>query len=227
MVDSRVGVSGEYFAGGAIERRFLDSRASVTVVVSDDAPKRIVGYAAVFYDPDIPESEYRIGPSIVERIRRGAFDRLLASSPDVVALYNHDLNYVIGRTTSGTLRLSADDVGLRYEVDVPDNEMGRTIYDAVSRGDVSGASFSYRPTDSRLTFEVESGPAGERTVIWLDDLSVVDVGPTALPAYPGTTAEARGDGQSAIPMAVDAWRSATLEAVRARLRYIDISLSQD
>lgn len=216
----------DYFRDGVVERRFLDSRASVTVVVADDAPKRIVGYAAVYYDPAIPESEYRIGASMVERIRRGAFDRMLASLPDVVALYNHDLNYVIGRTTSKTLRLSADDIGLRYEVDVPDNELGRTVYDAVARGDVSGASFSYRPGDSRLTFDVEPGPDGPRTVIWLDEISVVDVGPTALPAYPGTTAEARIGGSSVMPSAVEAWHRATLEAVSSRLRYIDISLSQ-
>ncbi len=47
-----------------------------------------------------------------EYINPGAFDRVLRSKPDVVALINHNANHVLGRTASGTLRLHSDTIGL-------------------------------------------------------------------------------------------------------------------
>jgi phage head maturation protease len=35
-----------------------------------------------------------------ERIQTGAFDRVLRSNPDVVALFNHDVDFPLGRTTA-------------------------------------------------------------------------------------------------------------------------------
>ena len=55
-----------------------------------------------------------------ERIASGAFKRILATKPDVVCLFNHSDNAVLGRTTAGTLRLSEDSRGLKFECDLPD-----------------------------------------------------------------------------------------------------------
>ena len=79
----------------------------------------------------------------MERINRGAFTEALAQAPDVVALFNHDTSLVVGRSTAGTLRLSEDETGLRYEIDVADTTTGRDLLTSVRRGDVNGSSFAF------------------------------------------------------------------------------------
>ncbi len=43
----------------------------------------------------------------------------MASNPDVRALWNHNADCVLGRTTSGTLHLNIDARGLAYKIDPP------------------------------------------------------------------------------------------------------------
>lgn len=101
------------------------------------APK-IVGYAAVFNT----RSDL-LGGFFVELIAPGAFDEVLTQ--DTRGLFNHDPNYLLGRTTSGTLRLSVDARGLAYEIDTPDTLTIRDLVVApIARGDMSGSSFAMR-----------------------------------------------------------------------------------
>ncbi|MCT7656157.1 HK97 family phage prohead protease [Oceanimonas sp. NS1] len=60
------------------------------------------------------------------------------------ALFNHDPNFVLGRTRSGTLALSVDADGLRYEIDPPDTQTVRDLVLApLARGDITGSSFAF------------------------------------------------------------------------------------
>jgi hypothetical protein len=89
--------------GRDIERRaFTEIRAT---------GRRLEGYAATF------GAEARIG-SFVETIAPGAFRASLAG--DVLALMDHDGGKVLGRTKSGTLRLTEDSRGLAFSLDLPD-----------------------------------------------------------------------------------------------------------
>ena len=101
------------------------------------APK-IAGYAAVFnMRSDL------LGGFFVELIAPGAFDDVLAQ--DTRGLFNHDPNFLLGRTVSGTLRLSVDERGLSYEIDTPDTLTIRDLVVApIARGDMSGSSFAMR-----------------------------------------------------------------------------------
>ena len=82
----------------------------------------IEGYAAVFYD-GTERTEFRLGPNMVERIHPGAFDEAFRDD-DVVALFNHDQSLIIGRRSAGTLRLSLDARGARYEIDEGETTIG-------------------------------------------------------------------------------------------------------
>src|SRR5690625_3155533 len=93
-----------------------------------DSP-RIVGYAAKF-----DRASGDLG-GFTEIIRRGAFAKTIQEA-DVRALWNHDSNYVLGRSKSGTLRLVEDDEGLRIEVDPPDTQWARDLVKSIERGDV-------------------------------------------------------------------------------------------
>ena len=73
-----------------------------------DEENKIVGYAAVFNQLYVDLGPFR------EKIAPGAFKKTIQEA-DVRALWNHDPNFVLGRTKSGTLKLQEDDKGLAIE----------------------------------------------------------------------------------------------------------------
>lgn len=129
------------------------------------------GYAARF------DSRSQNLGGFVERIAPGAFKQTLQEA-DVRGLFNHDPNYVLGRNRAGTLRMHEDDVGLAYEIDLPNTSAGRDVAELLRRGDVSGSSFGFRMIDEEWG-ETDSG-FPERTV---KVAALRDVGPVTFPAY--------------------------------------------
>ena len=153
----------------------------------DGTAEKISGYAAVFFDPAKPGTEYEMWPGYRERVAAGAFADVLGQ--DVRGLFNHDANMVLGRTKSATMRLSEDATGLRYEIDIPDTQAGRDTATSIQRGDVTGSSFSFI-VGERLMEDFEDGTT-VRTITKVKRL--YDVGPVTFPAYEGTEASARCD----------------------------------
>jgi uncharacterized protein len=138
---------------------------------------RLVGYCAVW---DSPTTITEGRNTFVEVIRRGAFSKSLKD--DVIATYNHDYSRLLGRVSSGTLRLTEDNHGLRFEVDLPESAVD--IKELVQRKDLVGGSF---------TFSVRVG--GEK---WnkdsreLLDLVLHEVAPVVvMPAYSSTSVNLR------------------------------------
>jgi hypothetical protein len=132
--------------------------------------RRLEGYAAVF------NSDARLG-SFVETIAPGAFRSALAG--DVLALMDHDPAKVLGRTRSGTLRLSEDTRGLAFSLDVPDTQAGRDVLALAERSDLGGCSFGFTVPKGGETW---SGERRTLTQVGLREISVV----SAWPAYPDT-----------------------------------------
>lgn len=62
-----------------------------------DEPTRILGYGSVFNSRSEPLWGFR------EIIKPGAFDDVL--NDDVRGLFNHDPNFILGRSAAGTLSL--------------------------------------------------------------------------------------------------------------------------
>ncbi len=139
--------------------------------------RRLVGYAATF------GTEARI-TDFVETIQRGAFARSLADGRDILALVDHDSGKVLARTKSGTLRLSEDDRGLRFELDVPDTTAGRDVLALAARGDLGGMSFGFTVDPDG---EEWRGDKRELRSVTLHEVSVVQ----SFPAYSGTSVSAR------------------------------------
>ena len=147
-------------------------------VTDDDSPK-ITGYAAKFGKWSEDLGGFR------EKIKPGAFDDVLED--DVRALKNHDSNLILGRTTSGTLKLDTNSVGLRFEIDPPNTSTGKDTIEEIRRKDITGCSFSFT-TKTDAWKNNEDGTV-ERTIVKVDRL--YDVGPVTYPAYPDTTVAAR------------------------------------
>lgn len=140
------------------------------------------GYAAVF---DVPTNKQDQFPG-TETIARGAFSDALTLGSNVRATVDHSTGTVglLGCTQAGTLRLSQDEVGLRYEIDLPGTQTGRDIQALVQRGDVRGASFLARM--NRGTIErTASG------VVHHDFPELLDICITAMPAFVETSVAAR------------------------------------
>jgi HK97 family phage prohead protease len=184
----------------AAGRRYLAAKhgrprlESRTGVGSETQPTMITGYAAVFYDPNDPGTEYQLYQDVYERIMPSAFNA--AVQEDVVrGLTNHDSNWLLGRSDLGTLRLSIDKVGLRYEIDPPDTQAGRDTLALLARGDLDGSSFSFATYGGRRgkTVWVQETRDGRTVdVREIHDVELYDVGPVTFPAYESTTAGARG-----------------------------------
>ncbi len=143
-----------------------------------------------------------IPPGFRELIEPGAFKRILSTDPDVVCLFNHKDDVVLGRTTNGTLRLKEDDKGLAFECDLPDTEAARDVYASVSRGDLKNCSFSFQLAEGMDTLSEETIPDDRvRGIVGRTIKSVVrrikdfaqlfDTSIVTNPAYPGTSVDAR------------------------------------
>jgi HK97 family phage prohead protease len=172
-----------------IERRALaidEIKSAVPLLAvesrsEDDGSERqyIVGYAAKFGVNSLDLGDF------IERIDPGAFgivaERRGRKKPlETRALWNHDANFPLARYP-GTLKLSVDDVGLRYEFPVPDTTYGRDIASNIAAGIVKGSSFSFTVPSGGDSWSVEDGRS-IRTINRVDTL--LDVGPVTFPAYP-------------------------------------------
>jgi HK97 family phage prohead protease len=168
-----------------VEHRTTLAPVTLRAKGEGDSGQTFEGYAVKYnsrtwigYGPDDPWGFW-------EQVSTGAFDVSLRTA-DVVCVYNHDLNYMLGRTASGTLRLSSDDTGLLAVNDLPDTTVGRDLGVLVARKDVAGMSFSFIPTEENWT--VQKDGTDLRTLITSD---IFDVAPCVLPAYGDTTAAVR------------------------------------
>jgi uncharacterized protein len=142
--------------------------------------KTITGHAAVF-NTLTDMFWYR------EQIAPGAFAKTLKTS-DTRALLNHDANYLLGRTSSGTLSMREDDRGLFVEINPPDTQLIRDlVLTPMERGDLNQMSFAFITTDE--SWEEKKGEIPIRTIKEVDPL--YDVSVVTQPAYPTTDAKLR------------------------------------
>jgi HK97 family phage prohead protease len=206
-----------------MERRMTPT-GDVKVETRADGGQTLVGYAAVFYRDGDAGTEYRLGPDVVERIAPTAFNRALQEKHDARALFNHDPNMLLGRAGAGTLRLSVDARGLRYEIDLPETNVGKDVAASIARGDLSGSSFAFR-INGKGGQRFEKGKDYDvRNIL---DVDLYDVGPVTYPAYEGTTTGVRSGDCSDAFDAVNEWRKerdAESVAVRSRMIALDNEL---
>lgn len=169
----------------------------------------IDGYAAVYYQDGQDATQYMLYEDLAERILPGAFDRALKED-DVRALFNHDANQVLGRTSAGTCKLSIDATGLRYAIEPPATQIARDVVTTLRRGDVSGSSFSFIPTD--VSWREQDGLC----IREIRAVQLFDVGPVTFPAYEATTSGLRSrsrhrDELEDVRAELGAWRRESAE----------------
>lgn len=159
----------EYRSVGSIERR-------------DASTRKVEGYAAVY-----GKRSHDLG-GFVEVIADGAFDGTIEKS-DVFALLNHDSSRGIlarSRYGEGSLKLSIDKLGLKYEFEAPATALGDELLEMLTRGDIKESSFAFIVKSENITNE---GDRVLRTITEFEEL--FDVSPVYCPAYPDTSVARR------------------------------------
>lgn len=165
-----------------IERRSLTAAPTI-----EGDGRKVVGYAAVFEQDSEVLADFIEG-AFVERIERGAFDGVVEVS-DVLALLNHDTSRGLlarSRGGAGTLTLSIDDKGLRYEFEAPNTAIGDEVLEGIRRGDINGSSFAFEVAEDSWSYE---GEVSKRTITKI--AKIYDVSPVYYPAYQGTEVSVR------------------------------------
>lgn len=159
------------------ERRYISP--SVELRKSDDGGMVVSGYAAVFDKRSADLGWF------VEEIDRRAFDGVLGAN-DVVCLLNHDKNLLLGRESSGTLKLKVDERGLYMENILPPNPLGQNVDVWVQRGDIKHQSFAFVVAEDKWS---KVGDKELRTITKIKKL--IDVSLVTDPAYPDTSVAKR------------------------------------
>ena len=148
----------------------------------DEQPPKIVGYGSVFNTRSENLGGFR------EVIAPGAFDSVI--NDDVRALFNHDHNFVLGRTKSGTLSLAVDEKGLRYEITPPDTQTVKDLLiEPLRRNDIDQSSFAFSVARGGEEWDEDEDGVIVRTITKFSRL--YDVSPVTFPAYPDAGAAVR------------------------------------
>ena len=168
----RAGAEGVEYRAFQTDMRIVELRTAVDARVEGGLP-RISGHAAVFDTLSVSLGFYR------EKIARGAFRKTIERD-DIRALWNHDVNYVLGRTRSGTLKLYEDEKGLAVEIIPPNTQWARDLLEVIRRGDVDQMSFAFEAIE-----EEWEGDANDLIRV-LKEVKLYDVSPVTFPAYPAT-----------------------------------------
>ena len=146
-----------------------------------------------------------------EIIESGALDG--TDLKDVRFLVNHNINMIpLARSRNNnensTMQMSVDEEGMniRVDLDTENNADARSLYSAVSRGDISGMSFMFSvDKDSWEDIDSDHPTRHVRSI-----RRIVEVSAVTFPAYAQTSITARG-----VPEALDSAKE-SLESEKAR-----------
>lgn len=148
-------------------------------VIEDEVESRkIEGYAVVF---DV-ESVYmrQDNRCFYEIISRNAITQDLVDSCDVLMLFDHDMKRVLARSNKGegSLHLTVDDYGLRFEFESPNTNLGDELLEYLKRGDINKCSFAFmidKLDEEAQTWERRDGKLYRtiNKIAYIGDTSVV------------------------------------------------------
>ena len=151
--------------------------------------RTIEGYAIVFG----VESRilYDCWDNYREIIEPGAITEERLKEMDIKMTMYHNREKILARSTNGegTLKLTVDDVGVKYSFEAPNTVDGDTALELVKRGDLSGSSFMFWTDERNVSYERRSDDIMLRRVKTIG--MIYDMTIAADPAYEQTTVAAR------------------------------------
>lgn len=152
-----------------------DTQTRAYNVRAAQTPLVIEGTAVVF------EAPANMG-GYTEHIARSALDGV--NLDGIALLVNHDGTGIPLARSPKTLSLTVTDTGLEMRAQLPDTEQGRSVYEAVRRGDLSEMSFAFDIGEQEFNPETR-----ERTITKI--AAVYEISVVNRAAYPQTNVQAR------------------------------------
>lgn len=163
------------------EKRNLTA-SNVEIREAEDGKRTISGYAVKW---EMKSHAMGYFKRFKEQFKKGAFTESMTND-DQLALWSHDTSKVLGRTKNGTLRLFEDDIGLRFELDLPNSTLGNDAYETIKRGDVDGVSFGFQM--QKQEWDENDIDNITRSIL---KAKLLEISPVAFPAYPDSQVSAR------------------------------------
>jgi len=169
---------------GEVELRCQLSDVRIEQREGESGGRAVTGYAAKYGTWSEPICGW-----FTEQIRAGAFDE--CDMVDAIMCFNHNVDDILARTASGTLKLLMDEVGLRFEFEAPNTTTGNNMVELLRRGDISQCSFRFIVGQDEWVYADESNGLkyDQRTIIKVSKL--YDVALVVYPAYKDTEASVR------------------------------------
>ncbi len=121
----------------------------------------------------------------MEVVEKRALAKTLGDRINVVSRMEHHPEWLLGDVESGTLRLTDEERGLHYEVDLPNTMAGNDCYELVSTGRIRHSSMGFQCFQDEFRYE------GTVLLRHLVSVRLTEVSPTAQPAYADTTTAIR------------------------------------
>jgi HK97 family phage prohead protease len=165
------------------ERRCINGMVEKREIEGDIMPI-IAGVACVF------EQSTDMG-YYIEKVSKDAFTG--CDMTDVTALFNHDNNQILSRTTGqpDDLILSIKPDGLHYEFRAK-NECSKDVSENISLGFIKGSSFGFVVESQEWTYDVKQADGSVKDVRTITKFrKLYDVSPVTLPAYNKTSVALR------------------------------------
>lgn len=151
----------------------------------------ITGTALVFNEESQVIDDW--GSKFIEIIKPEACTQEFVDSQDVKLNLLHNRDNTIGRSnkTVGNLKLTVDNEGLKFEIEVPKCDLGDQALELVRAGVYSGCSFEFMPQEYEISERKESDGTEMSIIthIKFESLSAITIAMD--PAYKQTEVNAR------------------------------------
>jgi len=146
-------------------RRIIFTADSQFAVNQTDGKRTLSGYALVWNTLSSDRGGYKV--------------RLLPNSATfatpTLALYHHSFKDVIGNSENGTLRHTADNHGVKVEIDLPDTQLGRDTLELVKAGYVKGMSFAMVEAPDGKAVRENGEEIFEASAFVVDEVSITPI----------------------------------------------------
>jgi HK97 family phage prohead protease len=183
---------------GKVEVEVRTLAQAPEIRTAEDNSWNLRGYATV-YDVGYPIAGGPDAGGWTEIVERGATAKSIKDGADTRLLFDHD-GIPLARTSSGTMRLISDDLGMMVDADLdPASPYAQSVRSAVLRGDADQMSFAFKVlrqawnddyTERRIQevalydASVVTYPASEATVVQMnhttpEEVEVRDLDPEA------------------------------------------------
>lgn len=126
-------------------------------------PRRLSGYALVWGVPSSDRGGYMV------RLAKGS----ARFATPTLGLYRHDRGQVLANTANATLKLTSDDVGVKFEMDVANTTAGNDTLVLVREKFVAGMSFAMADAPSGKTTRENGVEIFDATDYLVDEISVL------------------------------------------------------